>query len=185
MSTLDEDLARFAEQNHRHLTILEAVVTAPSSADRHFQPDWYSCPGETITDILKAKLMSVPELAKLIGRTVNETMDLLAGEATIDEELAARLSRVLGASAAFWLNREAQYRADRERLSRPPASRVALRGWRMWCMNCGLQGKHVFSGPSCKEAALEVVTSIRSDSDPQCLHRQHSHQDTVYGKDIT
>jgi Zn-dependent peptidase ImmA (M78 family)/plasmid maintenance system antidote protein VapI len=77
----------------------------------NFNPDWLSPPGDTIADILKEQRVSPDELARRIGRTRGYAMDLIHGSAAIDEEAANLLSAALGASQAFWMHRETQYRA--------------------------------------------------------------------------
>lgn len=41
---------------------------------------------------------------------------LINGKAAINEETALKLERVLGSTTAFWLSREAQYRAHLARI---------------------------------------------------------------------
>src|SRR2546422_11066656 len=53
---------------------------------------------------------------------------LLNGHASITAEIGRQLEVVLGASAAFWMNRESQYRRDFARL-RTEAPAVAAGGW--------------------------------------------------------
>jgi len=78
--------------------------------DINEMPDWISPPGETILDILEERGWSQSELAERIGYTRKHINQLVKGNASITEETALRLERVLGSTAGFWLNREAQYR---------------------------------------------------------------------------
>ena len=73
-------------------------------------PNWISPPGETILDILEERGWSQSELAERIGYTRKHINQLVKGNASITEETALKLERVLGSTAGFWLNREAQYR---------------------------------------------------------------------------
>ena len=41
---------------------------------------------------------------------------LINGKTPLNEEIALKLKRVLGSTVAFWLRREAQYRADLKKL---------------------------------------------------------------------
>ncbi|NPD29124.1 ImmA/IrrE family metallo-endopeptidase [Corallococcus exiguus] len=75
-----------------------------------FNPDWASPPGDTILDILKERLLSHGDFSKRLGCTLEHAEDLIHGRLAINEELAGRISSVLGASAKFWMRREAQYR---------------------------------------------------------------------------
>lgn len=77
-----------------------------------FAPDWISPPGETIEDILEERDMSQADLARRLGLTPKYVNQLIHGTASISAPTALGLEKVLGASAAFWLRREAQYRAD-------------------------------------------------------------------------
>ena len=81
-----------------------------------FHPDWASAPGDTITDILSERGISVAELAHLMGRTLVDTRHLLEGRAAITIAIARRLEQVLGASVEFWMSRDYQYRQDISRL---------------------------------------------------------------------
>lgn len=82
----------------------------------NFQPDWASAPGDTLADILAERNLSAVDLARWIGRSPEEAEQLLAGGAVVDSEIAKRLEAALGASAEFWMNREAQFRRDFARL---------------------------------------------------------------------
>jgi HTH-type transcriptional regulator/antitoxin HigA len=87
--------------------------------NRHvFHPDWASNPGDTIRYILAERQISVVALGERLGRTRESLDELLEGRAPITPGIAARLSEVLGGSVAFWLNRDAQYRAHLSYLAR-------------------------------------------------------------------
>jgi len=73
-------------------------------------PDWISPPGETILDVLEERGWSQADLAALMDYTPKHISLLLKGEASITEETAMLLKQVLGSTAGFWLEREAQYR---------------------------------------------------------------------------
>lgn len=83
-----------------------------------FQPDWVSAPGETIADILEERSITQVEFAQETGLTLEQTGQLLQGHARITSKIAQQLAAVLGGTAAFWLNRESQYRHDLARLHR-------------------------------------------------------------------
>src|SRR5574340_1401821 len=102
-----------------------------------FRPDWASAPGETISDILAERGLSVGDFAERIGETLERTHDLLEGRATITIRTAQALALVLGGSAEFWVSRDYQYRehtarihaADREWLDELPVSDMVRFGW--------------------------------------------------------
>lgn len=88
-----------------------------------FHPNWVSAPGDTMADILEERNVSQLEFAQRIGLTLEQAEELLKGHARITIELARQLEVVLGGSAAFWVNRESQYRDDLARLhSEVPAA---------------------------------------------------------------
>ena len=107
------------------------------ASSQEFRPDWASAPGETITDILAERDLSVAEFAHHMGRAPEAVNDLLQGRATITIAVARRLERVLGASVEFWMSRDFQYRedvarlhkVDREWLSELPIGDMIKFGW--------------------------------------------------------
>ncbi|OHD19996.1 MAG: hypothetical protein A2Y38_04750 [Spirochaetes bacterium GWB1_59_5] len=78
--------------------------------DINNSPDWVSPPGSTILDVLEERGWTQAELAGRMGYTRKHINLLVKGAAGITEESALKLERVLGSTAGFWLNREAQYR---------------------------------------------------------------------------
>ncbi len=99
-----------------------------------FTPDWLSPPGDTIADVLDERGWSQAELAQRIGYTPKHVNQLLRGKASINEDTALRLERVLGSTARFWLQREAEYRvalarrAEQKTLgSEPPSNARSFR----------------------------------------------------------
>jgi HTH-type transcriptional regulator / antitoxin HigA len=77
-----------------------------------FLPMWASPPGRTIQARLDELGYDVPEFADYLGTSVQVASGLLDGRETITVGIARRLSRVIGASAEFWVNRDCQYRDD-------------------------------------------------------------------------
>ncbi|MGH8777580.1 ImmA/IrrE family metallo-endopeptidase [Paraburkholderia sp.] len=75
-----------------------------------FLPTWAVPPGRTISDLLALKRMPPEQVAQSLDLSVDEFDDLLTGKCTLTTPVATRLEAVLGASAAFWLRREEQYR---------------------------------------------------------------------------
>ena len=88
------------------------------TSDHGFSPNWVSAPGDTIADILKERALSIEEFSEQVGCSPEDTVDVLEGRAAISVELAERLEAVLGASAAFWMRRDFDYREDAARISR-------------------------------------------------------------------
>lgn len=81
-------------------------------SSQEFRPDWASAPGDTISDILKERNVSVGEFARLMGHTLERASELLQGRATITIAVARQLERVLGGSVEFWMSRDFQFRQD-------------------------------------------------------------------------
>ena len=77
-----------------------------------FEPKWMSPPGDTILDILEEKSWTQSEFAHRAGYTAKHVSQLIRGKATITEDTALRLERVLGGSARFWLALEAEHREE-------------------------------------------------------------------------
>lgn len=93
-----------------------------------FTPDWISPPGDTIADLLEEKDWTQTQLAERLGYTTKHISQLINGKAPISEQTALKLERVLGSTVAFWLNREAQYRA---RLAKAEEA-ARLQSWSPW-----------------------------------------------------
>ena len=74
--------------------------------------DWISPPGETISDLLEEKGWTQTELCMRLGYTPKHVSLLINGKASITEDTALRLERVLGGDMGFWLSREAQFREN-------------------------------------------------------------------------
>ena len=72
-----------------------------------FQP---SPPGGTIKDIMEERGISCFKLGKLLDIREKQVSKLLSGVYLIDNDMAYRLSDVLGSTPEFWENRERQYR---------------------------------------------------------------------------
>jgi HTH-type transcriptional regulator/antitoxin HigA len=95
---------------------------------RPFTPDWVSPPGDTIADILEERDWTQAELAERLGYSTKHISLLINGKAPINEETALKLERVLVSTAAFWLKREAKYRAALARIE----EENRLKEWTSW-----------------------------------------------------
>jgi HTH-type transcriptional regulator/antitoxin HigA len=80
-----------------------------------FLPDWASPPGDTLADLLDEHSMTQTELAERLGVSLKHVNRVIKGAASISADLALGLEKVFGASASFWMTREAQYQADKAR----------------------------------------------------------------------
>lgn len=75
-----------------------------------FSPDWIVTPGDVIADLLQEKGWTKAALAQRTGFTAKHINQLLKGDASITQETAVKLEKVLGSTVRFWLGLEAQYR---------------------------------------------------------------------------
>jgi len=80
-----------------------------------FAPDYLIPPGQTLSELLEEHGMTQTDLARRLGVSLKHVNQIVNGTASISAELALGLEKVLGVSAAFWLNRESLYRADKAR----------------------------------------------------------------------
>jgi HTH-type transcriptional regulator / antitoxin HigA len=83
-----------------------------------FRPNWTSPPGETISDMLKERQLSVGIFAKKLNQSQKYIEGLLKGYEIITDDIAKKLEGTLGGSSDFWLTREFQYREDLERVTK-------------------------------------------------------------------
>jgi plasmid maintenance system antidote protein VapI len=93
-----------------------------------FEPDWAIPPGATIAAILASRSLSRESFAESLGESVDTVQRLLLGLEALNDDLAERLSGCLGASRAFWMNRQTQYQSDIERI-RKQAVNTSLESW--------------------------------------------------------
>lgn len=87
-----------------------------NSDPQAFLPEWASPPGDTLGDLLEERSMTQTELAERLGVSLKHVNRVIKGAASISGELALGLEKVFGAPAAFWMTREAHYRADKARI---------------------------------------------------------------------
>lgn len=69
-----------------------------------------SPPGDTLAETIEIKGISQPSLAMRMGRPIKTINEIIKGKTAITPETAIQLERVLGIEAAFWLEREKNYR---------------------------------------------------------------------------
>jgi len=81
-----------------------------------FQPNWASVPGNTISDVLRARNWSISHFAKKMECSTDFIEALISGQEAISREIANKLETNLGSTANFWLTREEQYREDLARV---------------------------------------------------------------------
>ena len=74
-------------------------------------------PGETIKENIRFLGISQKELATRLGITQKHLSNIMRGNAPITYETALKLETVIGASAQFWVNLEANYQLHHTRLN--------------------------------------------------------------------
>lgn len=100
-----------------------------------FTPMWASPPGRTIRTRLDELGLEIPEFAKQLGTSIDMANGLIDGQEMITIDIAKRLSRTIGASAQFWVDRDCQYRDDLVRvetdqwLEDVPVKELTKCGW--------------------------------------------------------
>jgi HTH-type transcriptional regulator/antitoxin HigA len=77
---------------------------------------WASPPGETIQAVMRDRDLTSQAIADATGLTARDFDKLLHGDLSINLAMARALSDCIGATTAFWLTREAQYRDDLDRV---------------------------------------------------------------------
>ncbi len=73
-------------------------------------------PGFTIQELLDDRGMRQEDLAHRMGRPVQMVNEIIKAKKAITAETAGQLGTVLGMTQQYWLNREANYQAAKERL---------------------------------------------------------------------
>lgn len=107
-----------------------------------FSPDYGTCPGTTLREVLDNLGLSQSDLAERTGRPKKTINEIVQGKAAITPETALQLERVLSIPASFWNNLERSYRAaqarddERARLAEYlpwldtfPLKELTKRGW--------------------------------------------------------
>jgi HTH-type transcriptional regulator / antitoxin HigA len=102
-----------------------------------FAPDWASPPGDTVSDILNQRYLSIGDFAERLGQPMVEATALLEGRTRVTPEIATRLATILGGSEDFWINRDRQYLQDLHRresraaywLRQLPLAEMVRLGW--------------------------------------------------------
>ncbi|MDD4569985.1 MAG: HigA family addiction module antitoxin [Tepidanaerobacteraceae bacterium] len=75
-------------------------------------------PGETIRENMEFLGMNQEELAVRLGITPKHLSNIINGNAPITYETALKLESVIGPSAQFWMNLEANYQLNKARLEK-------------------------------------------------------------------
>lgn len=80
-----------------------------------FMSDLAIPPGEYLEEVLEETAVSQAELARRMGRPPQAINEIVKGDKAITPETALQLEQVLGVSAQFWNNLEAEYRLIKAR----------------------------------------------------------------------
>lgn len=79
-------------------------------------PDYAVPTGEFISEWLDENAMSQAELARRLGVSRKHVSKLIDGSAPLSHEVGHDLALVTGIAARIWMNQEALYREDLERI---------------------------------------------------------------------
>ena len=88
---------------------------------RPFEPDWTLAPGDCLAELLALRGITEAELAARTRLGPETIAGILAASIPVDGLIAEKLSAVFGVSVQFWLNYEANYRADLARRAKRSA----------------------------------------------------------------
>ncbi len=148
--------------------------------DSAFAPNWASPPGETISDVLRERGMSVESFADAMRASVGDAQDLIYGRLEISIATARQLSKLLGSTVEFWVSRDLRYRkfsaqfsndAAREWVRQLPFRDMTRFGWVRRVQPCQEVGAclRFFGVKSVDEwhhrvAALVPATAFRTSS---------------------
>ncbi len=70
-------------------------------------------PGEFLRDEMEAREWSPTDLARMLGWSVGEVNQILAGTRSLTPDTARALGMAIGVDPEFWLNLESAYRQSK------------------------------------------------------------------------
>lgn len=76
-----------------------------------------SPPGDTLLETIEHLGISPAELAEKLCRPLVFVNEIIKGKASITEEVAQELEKLLGISTSFWLERERRYQLELSKLA--------------------------------------------------------------------
>jgi HTH-type transcriptional regulator / antitoxin HigA len=117
-----------------------------------------SPPGDTLAETLSEKRISQPSLALRMGRPLKTINEIIKGKAAITPETAIQLDRVLGIEAAFWLEREKNYRLELAQLEEAEG----LLNTKDWVENFPLSAMKKFKWLTYEDNVLSKASSLYS-----------------------
>lgn len=80
--------------------------------DASFTPEWFSKPGDTVIALMEKRGVSSSEIVARTGWSRETLRGVLGGAVAIDDDIAAKLSEVVGGSSDFWKRRQVQFDRD-------------------------------------------------------------------------
>lgn len=89
-----------------------------NTKDTSFTPIEALPPGITIKENMKYLGMTQNGLAKRLEITEKHLSDILTGKSPLTHETSIKLESVIGPSAKFWMNLEANYQINKSRLEK-------------------------------------------------------------------
>lgn len=77
-----------------------------------FAPHWASAPGDTISEALATRGLSLTQFSGALRLDEQTAQGLLTGDTPITIGVARRMAACIGGTPAFWVSRDTQYRDD-------------------------------------------------------------------------
>ena len=74
-----------------------------------YEPDTVSPPGETLTEVLADKQITLSQLAEQMGQDYRTVLDIVHGAIHITPDIALQLEKILDIEADFWITRELDF----------------------------------------------------------------------------
>lgn len=141
--------------------------------ENKFNPDWAPPPGMTISEVLDGLSMTQVDLARRLGLTTKFVSHLISGKASLSEETALLLERVLGVRAGFWLGLEKNYQLYLAR-EQEKSFFAQLSEWAKLFPIKDMVAYKYFSAPGSVEETIRSLLSFFGVANPQAWQEQWS-----------
>lgn len=120
-------------------------------------PEFVTPPGNTLIEILESIGMTQADLSERTGRPKKTINEIVRGKALIMPDTALQFERVLGTPAAFWMNREQQYREWLARHNDRKAMSQHLEWLRQFPIRQMVQWKWIEKHPDPTDQLIELL----------------------------
>ncbi len=141
--------------------------------EQAFNPDWFSRPGDTVSALMYRRGLSAAELAERLGCGRLKIRDLLAGMASIDDDLANSLASAVGGTPSFWRKRQATYDSCLSKAADAVPAEVA-RDWLRQVPVRGMASAGWIEPPFGRSQALRSCLAYFGVIDPEEWHHRYA-----------